>query len=121
MSKTIVELSDAQLSAYNRRDLDGFCACFSDDVRVLDETGQATLVGAVAFRARYGELFGKWSAIGANVIARITLGPHVIEHESYFRKDSQGVVQESGEVIVRYTKRNSEAGSHIALVEFLRG
>jgi hypothetical protein len=115
---TILELSDAQLEAYNRQDIDAFCACFAEDVRVLDEAGNSVVSGGEAFRARYQELFSKWHQIGARVLARITLGPHVVEHEAYFRKRADGVTAESGEVIVRYTKSNT--ANQIALVEFLK-
>jgi hypothetical protein len=115
---TILELSDAQLEAYNRQDVDAFCACFTDDVCVLDEAGHAVVSGKEAFRARYQELCSKWHQIGASVLARITLGPHVVEHEAYFRKRADGIIAESGEVIVRYTK--SKTAGQIALVEFLR-
>jgi hypothetical protein len=121
MLRTIIELSEAQLVAYNRRDLEAFCACFTEDVRVVDEACHVTIDGGAAFRARYAELFGKWSEIGGVVLQRMVLGPHVVEHESYYRKDAEGVVRESGEVIVRYTKRDNGGASKIAMVEFLRG
>lgn len=119
--RSVVELSDAQLAAYNRQDIDAFCACFSDDVLVFDEAGKVTMSGIGVFRERYGALFAKWPSMGASVVARIHLEPHVVEHETYFRKDLAGVVQESGEVIVRYTRKVAEGGdARIALVEFLR-
>ena len=57
--KTVLELSDAQLVAYNRQNIEAFCACFAEDVRVLDERGSETLSGMSAFRERYGALFSK--------------------------------------------------------------
>lgn len=113
---TVLDLSDRQLAAYNARNIEAFCACFAEDVRVLDEAGQVSMAGMAEFRERYSALFTKWSAIGASVLKRMHLEPHVVEHEAYFRKDAAGVVQESGEVIVRYTRK----GDHIAFVEFLR-
>ena len=113
---TVLALSAAQLAAYNSQDIDAFCACFAENVRVLDEAGEVSIAGIEDFRARYDALFAKWPSMGASVLSRIHLEPHVVEHEAYFRKDAGGVIQESGEVIVRYTRQ----GDRIALVEFLR-
>ena len=48
----VAELSDRQLAAYNAADLEAFCACYHQHVRVLDEDGNATCEGMDSFRAR---------------------------------------------------------------------
>ena len=119
-SRTVLDLSDAQLLAYNAQNIDAFCACFAEDVQVFDDAGNVTISGIAAFRERYGTLFAKWPSMGAAVVSRLHLEPHVVEHETYFRKDAAGVVQESGEVLVRYTQKAGPNGPRIAFVEFLR-
>lgn len=114
MHRTCADLASAQLAAYNARDLDAFCACYSDDVRVLDAEGRVTLEGLAAFRERYAGLFGGWDAIGATVSARLVLEPHAVDDETWWR--SRPGEHHEGRVLVRYT---AHAG-RIAIVEFLR-
>ena len=51
----VSELAQAQLDAYNARDLDAFCRCYHEEVVVLDDR-EETLRGIEAFRARYATL-----------------------------------------------------------------
>ena len=110
----VLELAEAQLSAYNRRDLDAFCACYHDEVVVLDEAGEATMRGIEAFRDAYGRLF-EGHELKAWICERVCLSPHVVEKERWWRRAEDGTVRE-GEVLVRYTEREGR----IAIVEFLR-
>jgi len=114
MSQTCAELAAAQLVAYNAKDLDAFCACYADDVRVLDAEGTVTLQGSEPFRARYAELFGGWDEVRATVSERLVLEPHTIDFEAWWR--SRPGERQGGQVLVRYTARDGR----IALVEFLR-
>lgn len=116
MSRTVTELAAAQLDAYNRADVDAFCLCHSDDVRVLDETGAATIEGAPAFRARYASLFAEHRDVRAEVLVRLPLGRHCVDHERWSRVHRATGVSTSGEVLVRYTERDGR----IAIVELLR-
>jgi hypothetical protein len=119
LHQTVLALADAQLVAYNQRDLDAFCVCFSDEVLVLDEEGTVIIEGIAAFRERYRALFERWHSMGAEILARLRLEPHIVEHERYFRKDAHGL-EEFGEVLVRYTRVTTTIGDRIGLVEFLR-
>ncbi len=112
----VVALADAQLRAYNRRDTDAFCACFSDDVVVLDADGVETVRGIDAFRERYRGLFEGHSEVHGSIVARLCLPPHVVEHEVWHRRRTPDAEAEGGQVIVRYTER----GGRIARVAFLR-
>ena len=56
---TVVRLATDQLAAYNAADLDAFCACYHEDVVVLDDDGSESLRGAEAFRARYAPMFAR--------------------------------------------------------------
>ena len=112
----VVALADAQLRAYNRRDTEAFCACFSDDVVVLDADGTEVVRGHDAFRERYRGLFEGHVEVHGSIVGRLCLPPHVVEHEVWHRRRTPEEAPEGGEVIVRYTER----GGRIARVEFLR-
>lgn len=116
MSKaTVLDLSAAQLAAYNRADIDAFCACFHPEVTVLDGEGTVTIAGMAAFRERYGTLFRDQATV-ATVDARVHLGPHVVEREQWSRTHRVTGEVASGEVLVRYT----EADGKLRWVEFLK-
>jgi len=48
---------EQQLTAYNRRDLEGFLAAYAPDVVFEDGTGATVLHGHDGMRALYGPLF----------------------------------------------------------------
>jgi hypothetical protein len=114
MHRSCADLATAQLAAYNAKDLDAFCDCYAEDVRVLDADGRPTLEGLAAFRERYAGLFAGWEAIGATVSTRLLLEPHVVDDEAWWR--SRPGEHQAGRVLVRYTAR----AGRIAIVEFLR-
>ncbi len=111
-----VRAAEAQLEAYNRGDLDAFCACYADDVVVLDADGLPTLRDMPAFRARYATLFERFRDVRAAVLTRVTCGDHVVDHERWSRVDRASGEAQSGEVLARYVVR----AGRIALVQFLR-
>ncbi len=73
-------LAEAQLEAYNARDLDAFCACFAPDVEIYNFPDQLVLRGAEAFRARYAKRF-KAPGLTAELLSRMVLGNTAIDHE----------------------------------------
>lgn len=109
------ELAARQLAAYNAHDLDAFCACYADDVRVLDHDGNVTLEGAAAFRERYGALFSQWE-VGAAVDTRVVAEPHVVDDERWWRTPKGGGERLIGHVLVRYTARDGR----IVVAQFFR-
>lgn len=111
----VLQLSRAQLDAYNRADVEAFCACYHQDVVVLGEDGAVTLRGMDAFRTRYAGMFASHDEVHAEVDARLLLPPHVVEHETWARRDRATGLRSSGEVLVRYTERDGK----IAIVAFL--
>lgn len=111
----VATLATAQLVAYNAADIDAFCACYHEDVVVLDPTGTPTLSGMAAFRERYGALFRDY-APAATVSGRLVLGPHLVEREAWSRTHRTTGDVASGEVLVRYT----EADGKLRWVEFFR-
>lgn len=111
----VAELAAAQLEAYNQRDLEAFCACYSEDVRVLDADGRVTLDGAAAFRETYGGVFAEWK-IGAAVDSRLVLEPHAVDDERWWRTHAETGEYREGRVLVRYTERDGK----IVVVQFFR-
>jgi hypothetical protein len=111
----ILDLSTRQLDAYNRSDLDAFCACYHPAVRVLEWDGRVRLEGMDAFRERYDGLFRDYTDVQASVSQRILLGTHVVEHERWSRRERATGLVTSGEVIVRYTLLDGTIG----IAEFL--
>lgn len=112
----IVKLSDAQLAAYNNADIDAFCACYHDEVRVLDGQGNVTLSGMDEFRPRYAKLFESCREVRAGIVARLQMGNHIVEHEAWQRIPPGSDELETGFVIVRYTEKDGK----IWLAEFLK-
>lgn len=112
----ILGLAARQLEAYNRSDLDAFCACFHEDVEVLAEDGAVQKRGMAEFRKSYGAMFAEHDAVVATVSARLVLGPHVVEHERWSRVRRSDGERLGGEVLVRYTAKDGR----IRFVEFLR-
>jgi hypothetical protein len=72
---------DAQLAAYNRQDVEGFAACYTEDVVIEDATGQVLTTGKEALKARYAKLFADFPKNHADVLHRITVGEYVLDHE----------------------------------------
>lgn len=106
-------IAQAQLAAYNARDLDAFCACFADDVEVYDFPGVLSLKGQDAFRARYVERF-RSEGLEAIAVHRAVIGSRVIDHERVWlegRGKSAPV-----DLVVIYTVRDDV----IARVDFIR-
>ena len=109
----VVDLAARQLEAYNRSDLDGFVACYHEDVRVLHGE-EVTIEGKVAFRERYRTLFNEWT-FGAEVPKRLALGPHCVDLERWWRVDPDSGQRSEGELLVRYQEKDGV----IAVVQFL--
>ena len=112
----VEELAQRQLDAYNRADLDAFCACYAPNVLVLDESGDVSLRGREAMRERYGALFGRFRDVRADLVDRVACGPHAVDHERWSRVDRGSGAESSGEILARYTLRDGL----IAVVQFLR-
>ncbi|MCO4770514.1 MAG: nuclear transport factor 2 family protein [Deltaproteobacteria bacterium] len=113
-SSPVVQLAIDQLVAYNASDLDGFCACYHDDVCVLNEDGTESLRGMEAFRERYRPMFER-GQFGGTVDERTTTGPHCVEREHYWRNNADGT-RVQGTILVRYTERDGRIGT----VQFFR-
>ena len=78
---TAQEVVDQQIAAYNRRDLDGFVACYAPDATVVQPDGSLLASGRDEIRARYGELFEGSPNLRAEISNRIEVGSVVIDEE----------------------------------------
>ena len=71
---------DAQLAAYNRRDLEGFLSFYAEDAVLANYPDHVTQTGKAEMRTRYQLRFSNPS-LHAEIIKRITFGRFVIDHE----------------------------------------
>lgn len=72
---------EAQLVAYNAREIEPFMRCFAPDVRILNGLGQVVLEGWQAKRDRYAAAFANEPNVRCTVIHRIQHGDFVVDHE----------------------------------------
>jgi hypothetical protein len=83
-----VDIVQRQLDAYNRRDLDEFCATFADDATIYELGAPApSFAGKAAIRERYRALFRASPALHSVIVSRMTLGRVVIDHEHVTGRD----------------------------------
>lgn len=109
----IAALAIRQLAAYNRADLDAFCACYHREVRMFDGE-ELELEGIDDFRARYALMFAR-GGFGGDVPRRLAVGQHCVDEEEWWRIDPETGERQSGVILVRYVERDGQIG----LVQFL--
>ena len=74
-------LAQRQLDAYNAHDLEGFVACYAEDVvvrRLVDNAER--LRGRDALRAAYAPMFAE-GRVHATVVQRVVVGPVAVDEE----------------------------------------
>ncbi|MET0657806.1 MAG: nuclear transport factor 2 family protein [Steroidobacteraceae bacterium] len=75
------EIVNRQLSAYNSRDIDAYCALFSRDAVLSKlDTGEEFVRGIEALRAYYTTRFSN-PALHCRIVNRVEIGNFVIDHE----------------------------------------
>jgi|GEM_PF-618240 len=72
----------AQLEAYNARNLDAFVDTYAKDVKIFQHPSKLTASGHEDLRKRYGPLFKNSPKLNAVITRRIVQGNYVIDHES---------------------------------------
>ena len=72
----------AQLEAYNNRDIEGFLNPYADDVQVFDFPEKFLFQGKEIMRARYSSFFDSTPDLYCKLVNRIILGNKVIDEES---------------------------------------
>ncbi len=75
------DIVDQQIDAYNRRDIDGFVACYAGDAKVVQSDGSVLASGHEEIRARYGESFDNSPDLRAEITKRIEVGAVVVDEE----------------------------------------
>ena len=86
------QVVDAQLAAYNRRDLEGFLGFYADDAVLAKHPDQVTQTGKVEMRARYEKAFRNPN-VRAEIIKRVTFGRFVVDHERITAPPAKGELQ----------------------------
>lgn len=81
MAQTPEELANAQLEAYNNRDIEGFLVPYSDTVKVYNEKKELLYQGKETMRTQYGVMFDRTPELNCKLLNRIAVGNTVIEHE----------------------------------------
>ncbi len=81
-SKTPEQLAQAQLDAYNARNIDAFLEPYSDSVEIYMFPGKLMSKGKEAMRKEYGAMFQQVPNLHCTLVNRIVEGNTVIDHES---------------------------------------
>jgi uncharacterized protein (TIGR02246 family) len=86
----------AQVAAYNARDLDAFVACFADDVVVTDGAGKPIMTGVDDLRKSYAAMFAAHPDLHAEIVSRVHAGDWTVDLERVSRSGT------TMEVLVAY-------------------
>ncbi|MBN8664079.1 MAG: nuclear transport factor 2 family protein [Chitinophagales bacterium] len=81
-SKTPEQLAQAQLDAYNSRNIDAFLESYSDSVEIYAFPAKLLSKGKEAMRKEYGAMFQQVPNLHCTLVNRIVEGNTVIDHES---------------------------------------
>jgi len=79
--RTPAEAAQAQLDAYNARDIEAFVTVYSEDVKIFNHPNHLRFEGREELRRRYGPYFEKTLDLHADVTKRMVLGDTVIDYE----------------------------------------
>lgn len=109
---TPADLVQRQLDTYNVQDLEGFLACYADDVVIADFNGAISSQGLAALRKRYADMFAANPKNHARLVNRIVVGNVVVDHEDVRRSPDAAPFQ----VAAIYTIKDAK----IARVDFAR-
>ena len=79
----------AQLEAYNARDLDAFLTTYAEDAELFEHPSRLLASGMAQLRERYAARFAD-PDLHAVVVKRIVMGNFVIDHEKVTRMFAEG-------------------------------
>jgi hypothetical protein len=79
----------AQLEAYNARDLDAFLATYAEDAELFEHPSKLLASGVAQLRERYAARFAEPN-LHALVVKRIVMNNFVIDHEKVTRMFPEG-------------------------------
>ncbi len=82
MIRTPAEAAQAQLDAYNARDIDLFAQIYSPEVELARlPSGERFVRSRGELRDRYGELFRSAPDLRCHLLTRLVHGAFVVDHE----------------------------------------
>ncbi|MDX2130161.1 MAG: nuclear transport factor 2 family protein [Chloroherpetonaceae bacterium] len=119
ISQTPETVVEAQLKAYNKRDIEAFLATYHDSIEVCEYSGKVTMKGKDGLRSVYGGMFKTLEVLEAKISKRITIGNKVIDQETatFTSKTPEGKLQSNSlTVVVIYEITNNL----ISRVTFIR-
>ncbi|MDP9107545.1 MAG: nuclear transport factor 2 family protein [Pseudomonadota bacterium] len=92
--KTPEQIVQAQLDAYNARDVERLLAIYADDAQFFEHPSTLLFAGSEQLRARFVERFAE-PDLYARLLHRTVLGNRVIDHEAITRNfvDGRGTLQ----------------------------
>lgn len=77
-----IEVVQAQVDAYNQRDLERFLSFYADEAQIFDYPDHLLMAGKDAMRERYRKLFEPAPQLHALILNRIAFDRFVIDRES---------------------------------------
>lgn len=83
---------DAQLDAYNRRDLEGFLGYYADDATLVNYPHEVTQTGKDEMRTRYARNFANKN-VRAEILKRVVFDRFVVDRERVTAPPSKGVLE----------------------------
>ncbi len=75
------DIVQAQLDAYNARDLEAFAATYTDDIEISNFPDAGVSRGIDLLKQRYQKMFDNTPNLHAKITGRIVQGEYVIDHE----------------------------------------
>lgn len=81
VQETAEKLAQAQLDAYNKRDIDAFVAPYAENVKVYKFPNELMYEGKTAMYDMYGRMFARTPDLHCRLVNRIVMGNTVIDQE----------------------------------------
>lgn len=79
---TTEQAAQAQLEAYNARDINAFASVYSDDVQLYSLGADVPFcIGKEQLRERYGAMFAQCEQLNCRLVSRIVCGNTAIDEE----------------------------------------
>jgi hypothetical protein len=78
---TAEQVVQANLDAYNARDLDKFMFWFAENAEMAEFGSDLRVAGCDAIRERYAAVFAASPALHSTILKRIVIGNKAIDHE----------------------------------------
>lgn len=89
IEKEAADLAQAQLDAYNKRDIEAFLKPYSESVKVYAFPNQLLYEGKAKMREEYTSMFNRLPDLHCKLVNRMVLNNKVIDHEEVVIMKSQ--------------------------------